>query len=188
MYDQELDRDPAVPSCQRLKTLARGHIDQMIRTRNFTARNERIGRGVSVKSHKGKNVSVERRMGECHRWKANGQCSRGDSCSISHGSNRGQKAQSSSLVPPAQTQIDGRKRRMIFGILPYVHTTSLNRDANSATCLFRHTEADRQPSEKSKKNGGKGSVALLWKSLNNWAEEVYSQIAPSHSLRARGTT
>ena len=41
-------------------------------------------------------------------WKATGQCSRGDSC-FSHGSNRGQKAQSSSLAPKTQTQNAGRR-------------------------------------------------------------------------------
>ena len=40
-------------------------MDQMIRTRNFRARNERNETAVSVKSYQGKNVSVERRMGEC---------------------------------------------------------------------------------------------------------------------------
>ena len=42
-------------------------------------------------------------------WKANGQCSRGVSCSFSHGNNRGQQTQSSSLAPQTQTQIDGRR-------------------------------------------------------------------------------
>ena len=32
-------------------------------------------------------------------------------------------------------------------------------------CLFRHAAADGQPSEKSKKSGGKGSVALLKESI-----------------------
>ena len=32
-------------------------------------------------------------------------------------------------------------------------------------CLSRHTEADRQPSKKSKEGGGKGSVALLKESI-----------------------
>ena len=68
-----------------------------------------IETGVSARSHKGKNVSVERRMGECYQWKANGQCSRGGSCSSRHGSDRGQRAQSSSLAPMAHTLIDGRK-------------------------------------------------------------------------------
>ena len=31
---------------------------------------------------KGENVSEERKVGDCHQWKANGQCSKGDSCSF----------------------------------------------------------------------------------------------------------
>ena len=64
LCEQQLDRDRAVPSCQRLKTMVRRHIDQMIRTRNIRAQNERIETGVLVTSQKGKNVIVERRMGE----------------------------------------------------------------------------------------------------------------------------
>ena len=62
MYEREIDPDRSMPSYQRLKTEVRRHIDQLIRTRNFRARNERIETGVFVKSHKGKNVSVELRM------------------------------------------------------------------------------------------------------------------------------
>ena len=58
---------------------------------------------------KGKNVSVESRMGECYQWKPHGQCSRTDSCSFSQGSNRGQQAQSYSPPPKTQTQFDGRR-------------------------------------------------------------------------------
>ena len=74
-------------------------------TRNFKARNERIERGVSVKSQTGRKVSGERKVGECHQWRATGQCARGESCSLSHG----QKAQSTSLAREALTQTDGRK-------------------------------------------------------------------------------
>ena len=84
MYDQETDRDPVLPSHQRLATVVRRHIDQMIRTRNFKAPSGRIETGVLVKSLKGRGVSVERQVGECHQWKATGQCSKGDSCSFSH--------------------------------------------------------------------------------------------------------
>ena len=38
MYDQEMDRERAMPSYQRLKTMVRRHIDQMIWTRKFKAR------------------------------------------------------------------------------------------------------------------------------------------------------
>ena len=96
-------------SYQRLKTMVNRHIDKSTRMRNFRARNERIETGVLVKSDKGRKVSVERRMGKCYEWKATGQCSRGDSCSFRHGNNRGQRAQSSSPAPKAQTRIEGRK-------------------------------------------------------------------------------
>ena len=113
LYDQEMIE--AMPSCQRLKTMVRRHIDQMNRTRNLEARNERIETGVFVKSHKGRKISVERKVGECYQWKATGQCSRGDSCSFSHGQasgnrrDRGQKAQWSSPARKARTQTDGGK-------------------------------------------------------------------------------
>ena len=174
-----------VPSCSRLKTMAGRHIDKMIRTRNFKARYQRIETGALVKSQSGRKVSVERKVRECYQWKATEQCSKKDSCNFSHGEaprNRrghGQKGQSSSLVPKAWTQTDGKNhrkvlvsevkvlleemavkrakisseeseriRRVIIGILPYVKSTNLNREANSATSLlFRHTEADGQPSK-----------------------------------------
>ena len=41
-----------MPSYQRLKIVVRRHVDQMIRTRNFRARNERIETGVRVKRQK----------------------------------------------------------------------------------------------------------------------------------------
>ena len=98
---------------------------------------------------KGKNVSVERKPGECHQWKATGQCSKGDGCSFCHDdSTRGEKTQSSSPVPRPQTHNDGRKpskgksprgssptgrrnqkacRRYLTG-----NTAKKNRDANSS--------------------------------------------------------
>ena len=90
MYDQEIDRDRAVPSYQGLKTI---HIDQMVLSRNFKGRNERIETGVLLKTQKGKNASVERKSGECYEWQAKGRCSRGDACSFRHGKGRGQQAQ-----------------------------------------------------------------------------------------------
>ena len=59
---------------QRLKTMVRRHTDQMIRTRTCKAWNERIETGVLVKSHKGRNVSVEMKVGEHCQWRATGQC------------------------------------------------------------------------------------------------------------------
>ena len=85
-----------------------------MRTRNFRAQNETVERGTVTKSHKGKKANAERRVGESYQWKANGQCSKGDSCSFSHdpasGNRRDQrrKEQSSSLAPEAKAQTDGK--------------------------------------------------------------------------------
>ena len=60
-------------------------------------------------------ASVERKVGECFQWKAMGQCSKGDSSSLSHDRASGdtcdqrQERQSSSPAPKAQTQTDGKK-------------------------------------------------------------------------------
>ena len=51
---------------------------------------------------------------------------------------------------------------VIIGILPCVKITSLKQDAiYGKRCRFRHGEGEEIPSKKSKKSGGKGSVALL---------------------------
>ena len=98
MHNQELSRNGVSPSCQRLRTMVRQHVDQMMRTRNFKAWNERIQTGVVVKSHSGRKVSVERQVGECYQWKATGQCSKGDSRSFNKGFYRGQKHNHSLLL------------------------------------------------------------------------------------------
>ena len=114
MYEQENVRNNGQPSCSRLKTAARRHTDQIMRTRNFRARNEIVEIGTVTKSHNGRIVSVERRVGECYQWKANGQCLKGDSCSFRHepaSGNRcagGRKEQSSSPAPEAKAQTDGK--------------------------------------------------------------------------------
>ena len=85
LHNQELNRDKVKPSYQRLRTMVSQQIDQMIRARNFKVRNERIEPGVLVKSHKGRSVSAERKVGECFQWDATGQCSRGEpSCDFWH--------------------------------------------------------------------------------------------------------
>ena len=106
MYEQAIHQDPTRPKYQMLKTMVRRHIDQMMSTRIFKVRNERI-EGVLIKTQ-GKQVSVERTE-KCDQWKANG-CSKRDACSFRHDENkRGQSTRSSSLAAKSQTQNDGRK-------------------------------------------------------------------------------
>ena len=75
---QEMEENGKTPNCSH----------------NFKARNGILETGVLVKSHKDRNVSAERKVGDCFQWKANGQCSKGDPCSWNHWSRSGQGAQS----------------------------------------------------------------------------------------------
>ena len=84
LYDQETIQNNGQVSHLRLKTSVRLCVDQTVRTRNFRGLNEIVERGSKSKNQKGKKAYVERKVGECFQWKANGQCSRGDSCSFSH--------------------------------------------------------------------------------------------------------
>ena len=104
------------PRHSRLKTSERRHVDQTMRTRNFRVRTEIVERGTATKSRKERKAFVERKVRECYQWKANGQCSKGDSCSFRHDPASGNrcaawrsKRQSSSLAPKAKAQADGKK-------------------------------------------------------------------------------
>ena len=110
---------------------------------------------------------------------------------------------------PSRITLQGivRIRRVIIDIFPYVQIFFFFKKTESGCkfgdkCLFRHTETDRLSSSKSKKSGGKGSVALL-KESTHWVvctkilirenrffgkDENWDHIAPSNSPRARGTT
>ena len=113
MYEQEIIRNNEQPNYSRLKIAVRRHIDQQTRTRNIRARNEIVERGAVTKRPKGRKAVVERTVGECHQWKAIGQCSRGDSCSFSHeeasGNGRGQRQEEQTSSPAPSEGTDGRK-------------------------------------------------------------------------------
>ena len=53
-YDPETARNNGQTSYLRLKTSAKLHIDQMMKTRNFRVRNEVVERGSVTKSQRGK--------------------------------------------------------------------------------------------------------------------------------------
>ena len=54
LYDQEIDRNLALPSYQRLRTMVRQHIDQTIGTRNFKTWKERFETSAFVESRSGR--------------------------------------------------------------------------------------------------------------------------------------
>ena len=101
---------------QKLKTIGRRHIDQMIRTRNFKARNESVETGVLVKRQRGRKVSVERKVENV----SNGEeldSVQEETLKVSvtkehreTGANKkNKKAQSSSPAPKSWAQTDDRK-------------------------------------------------------------------------------
>ena len=65
LYDQEVARNNGTPNYQQLKTAVKLHLDQMMRNRNFRARNDVVERGSVTKSQKGNKACVERKVGEC---------------------------------------------------------------------------------------------------------------------------
>ena len=112
VYEQEIVRNSEQPNPSKLKIAVRRHIDQQMRTRNFRARSEIVGRGAVSKRPKETKALVERKVGECFQWKAFGQCLRGNCCSFSHAQTSGrgcghrQEEQMSSPAPKAKAQSD----------------------------------------------------------------------------------
>ena len=138
LYDQETARNKGKPNCSQLKTAVKLHIDQMLRTRNFRVRNEVVERRSESKSQNGRKASVERTVGECCQWKANGQCSKGDSCSFSHdkiasGSSGSGQTRKGRWSSPAS--LTARKRKSLWTRVKF-HAGSNSKKKKS--CKFWH--------------------------------------------------
>ena len=186
LYNQDLIRIGGEPACHRLRMCAKLHIDHTLRNKKFKILNEMVERGIVSKSLEEDKPFVERKEGERFQWKANGSCSKGESCSFSatplhrvtvanfkvkvevqaaldmrqhqdtdtvinswknnhpqlHQNRRPrmtcrlQRVEEKVLQRGweflADLERDAKIRHLIFGILPYVIITKLNRDANVA--------------------------------------------------------
>ena len=112
LYDMEIHQKISMPTCQKLKTMVKRSIDQKPRLRNFGAWLGKIGTGAVAKSQKGLS-GVERGKGICYRWKAKGQCSRGDQCSFRHDGYE-RATPTPKTAPPSEppTPPRGRKRSL----------------------------------------------------------------------------
>ena len=104
-----------------LKTAGRLHIDQAIKAQNLGVQSKIVANGVRNKSQNGQIACVGRKVRECYQWKANGQCSRGHSCSFCHepafGNEREaqvRKGQQSSSVPDSKATTDRQQRSKLF--------------------------------------------------------------------------
>ena len=67
LYDQEVARNNGTPNYQQVKTAVKLHIDQMMRNRNFKARND-VERGSVTKNPKRNKACVEKKVGKCFHW------------------------------------------------------------------------------------------------------------------------
>ena len=86
LYDLETHQKKIGSDYHRLKKLIKRRIEQYLRIQNFEVRNGNYERNVVVKNQ-GTKQRVQRILGDCWQWKANGQCSRGDNCSFRHAIN-----------------------------------------------------------------------------------------------------
>ena len=83
LYDLEIHQKKAGPDYHRLKTMVKRSIEQEIRNKNFWNRIGNFEKNAEVKNQ-GTKQRVQRILGDCWQWKANGQCSKGDNCSFRH--------------------------------------------------------------------------------------------------------
>ena len=96
LYEHQKIRHNEQPSCSRLKTSARRHIGQTMRTRNDRARNEIVGRGAVTKSQKREESQRGQESGRMRSVESNWKV------------DQRQEGQSSSPAPNAKAQPDGK--------------------------------------------------------------------------------
>ena len=75
--------------------------------KNFEARNGNYETNAVVKNL-GTKQREQRRLGDCWQWKANGQCSKGDSCSFRHDINKRANSTQPNPSPGSSTQQNER--------------------------------------------------------------------------------
>ena len=83
LYDLETHQKKLGPDYHRLKAMVKRSIEQEIRNKNFGARSGNFEKNAVVKNQ-GTKQRVQRVLGDCWQWEANGQCVKGDNCSFRH--------------------------------------------------------------------------------------------------------
>ena len=102
LYDLETHQKKLGPDYHRLKTMVKRSIEQEIRNKNFGARNGNFERNAVVKNQ-GTKQRVQRILGDCWQWKANGQSPKGDNCSSRHDINKRVKSTQPNPCPRSST-------------------------------------------------------------------------------------
>ena len=91
LYNMEIHQKKAGPDYHRLKTMVKRSIEQNWRMKNFEARNGNYETSAVV-NNQGTKQREQKSPGDCWQWNANGQCSKGDSCSFRHDTNKRAKS------------------------------------------------------------------------------------------------
>ena len=102
-YDLETHQKRLEPDYHRLKAMVKRSIEQDSRNKNFEARNGNFETSAVVKNQ-GTKQREQRSLGECWQWKADGQCSKGDTCSFRHDTNKRTKSTQPNPSPRSSTQ------------------------------------------------------------------------------------
>ena len=164
-------------------------IEQNLRMKNFEARNGNFETSAVVKNQRMKQRE-QRSLGDCWQWKANRQCSKGDTCSFRHDVNKPAKSNPSPRSSAQQSVTKASRTRSPRGRSPsgrmsrlpckdYLKGTctspfcekwhppeclfckSENGCKFGEKCSYAHRQVDEQPSKRSKKNGDKSAVSML---------------------------
>ena len=108
VYDLEIHQKEAGLDYHRLKTMVKRSIEQNLRMNNFEARNGNYETSAVVKNQ-GTKQCAQRSLGDCWQWKAKGQCSKGDTCSLRHVMNKRAKSTQPNPSPRSSTQQNVKK-------------------------------------------------------------------------------
>ena len=103
LYDLEIHQKKLGPAYHRLKTMVKRSIEQEIRNKNFGNRIGNFEKNAVVKNQRTKQ-RAQRTLGDCWQWKNHGQCSKGDSCSFRHDTNKRAKSTQPNPSPRSSTQ------------------------------------------------------------------------------------
>ena len=97
LFSQEILRRGGQRDYHRLRMRVKLHVGQTHRSKKFRIQSE-ISERVAVTEGKGQNSFTKRKTGWCFQWKANGSCSKGDSCSFLHSRTSGNRETSAEEV------------------------------------------------------------------------------------------
>ena len=110
LYDLETHQKKLGPDYDRLKAMVKRSIEQEIRNKNFEARSGNFEKNAVVKNP-GTKQRVQRILGDCWQWEANGQCVKGDNCSFRHDINK--RGKSSPSNPSQNSFMQQSERKTI---------------------------------------------------------------------------